>query len=383
MSFFSPAPLPKSKLGFYRKLSTAAGVHVSPIALGGGNIGNKWLDAGITGTNKDEAFKLLDAYHDLGGNFIDTANAYQDGESEIFIGEWMKSRGIRDQIFVATKYTNSPEIRDPNVAQKIQFSGNSLKSMHVGIEGSLKRLNTSYIDLFYVHWWDFTTSIPELMQALHGLVLARKVLYLGISDAPAWVVTKANQYARDHALTQFSVYQGMWSILERSFERDIIPMARDEGIALAPWAVLAGGKIRSDAEEERRRQSGEKGRAHYGGAQWERTEDQIKVCRALEKVAAEVGAKSIGAVAIAYVLHKTTFVFPIIGGRKVENLLENIEALDIALTDEHLKFLDSIAPLDLGFPHNLIGNGFSTAIFNNANGYPTYWPAAKPISPAQ
>ena len=117
----------------------------------------------------------------------------------------------------------------------------------------------------------------------------------GISDAPAWVVTKANQYARDHALTQFSVYQGMWSILERSFERDIIPMARDEGIALAPWAVLAGGKIRSDAEEERRRQSGEKGRAHYGGPQWERTEEQVKVCQALEKVAAEVGAKSIGA----------------------------------------------------------------------------------------
>jgi aryl-alcohol dehydrogenase-like predicted oxidoreductase len=117
----------------------------------------------------------------------------------------------------------------------------------------------------------------------------------GISDAPAWVVTKANQYARDHALTQFSVYQGMWSILERSFERDIIPMARDEGIALAPWAVLAGGKIRSDAEKERRRQSGEKGRAYYNGTHWERTEDQINDCKALEKVAAEVGAKSIGA----------------------------------------------------------------------------------------
>ncbi|TEB31811.1 Aldo/keto reductase [Coprinellus micaceus] len=294
----------------------------------------------------------------------------QDGESELFIGEWMQSRGIRDQIFLATKYTNSPAIRDPNVAQKIQFSGNSLKSMHLGIEGSLKRLNTSYIDLFY------------LMQALHGLVLSRKVLYLGISDAPAWVVTKANQYARDHALTQFSVYQGMWSILERSFERDIIPMARDEGIALAPWAVLAGGKIRSDAEEERRRQSGEKGRAYYNGTHWERTEDQINDCKALEKVAVEVGAKSIGAVAIAYVLHKTTFVFPIIGGRGVENLLENIEALDIALTDKHLKFLDSVAPLDLGFPHNFIGDGLSTAMFNNANGHPAYWPAAKPISPA-
>ncbi|KAJ3541244.1 hypothetical protein NMY22_g3959 [Coprinellus aureogranulatus] len=360
MAFFPPAPLPKSGLGFYRRLSTAAGVQVSPIALGGGSIGTKWADIGTPGADREGSFKLLDAYYDLGGNFIDTANAYQDGESEELIGEWMESKGIRDQIFLATKYTNSASIRDPNVAQKVLITGNSLKSLHVNIEGSLKRLKTSYIDLYYIHWWDFTTSIPELMQSLHGLVLARKVLYLGISDAPAWVVTKANQYARDHALTPFSVYQGQWSILERSFERDIIPMARDEGIALATLGCCS----------------------LTGRFNWERTEEEKKVCRALEKVAAEVGAKSINAVAIAYTLFKTTYVFPIIGGRKVENLLENIEALDITLTEEQLKYLDSVVPLNLGFPHNIIGNGTAMGLLNYANGHVAYWPVARPISPA-
>ncbi|TEB06261.1 Aldo/keto reductase [Coprinellus micaceus] len=334
MAFFSPAPLPKSKLGFYRKLSTAAGVHVSPIALGGGNIGNKM-----------KRFKLLDAYHDLGGNFIDTANAYPGA--------------FRDQIFVATKYTNSPAIRDPNVAQKIQFSGNSLKSMHV--DSIL-----SYIDLFYVHWWDFTTSIPELMQALHGLVLSRKVLYLGISDAPAWVVTKANQYARDHALTQFSVYQGMWSILERSFERDIIPMARDEGIALAPWAVLAGGRFALTLRKRPSPVFGEKGAPTTVELNGSAPKTRSRSAGLLRRSQAKLGRRASAPFAIAYVLHKTTFVFPIIGG-----------PLDIALTDEHLRFLDSVAPVGLGFPHNMI------LFSNNANGHPAYWPAAKPISPAK
>jgi aryl-alcohol dehydrogenase-like predicted oxidoreductase len=165
----------------------------------------------------------------------------------------------------------------------------------------------------YVHWWDWTTSVEEVMNALHNLVVQGKVLYLvrcssfphvrhglistvrqGISDSPAWIVPKANQYAKDHGKTPFSIYQGRWSVLERSFERDIIPMARAEGLALAPWDVLGGGKIRSDAEEARRRETGEKGRTVYG-PDWERTEQERKVCAVLEQVAKEVGAENITA----------------------------------------------------------------------------------------
>lgn len=140
-----------------------------------------------------------------------------------------------------------------------------------------------------MHWWDFETSVEEVMDGLHNLVVAGKVLYLGISDTPAWIVAQANTYAKAYGKTPFAVYQGRWSILDRSFERDIIPMARAFGMALAPFQVLAGGKLRTDKQEEERVASGDGGR----GAR-PRSEEEIKVSRALEKVAEEVGAKSIG-----------------------------------------------------------------------------------------
>jgi aryl-alcohol dehydrogenase-like predicted oxidoreductase len=190
------------------------------------------------------------------------------------------------------QYTLNYKNAKTDVKQQINFTGNSTKSMHLSVDASLKKLRTHYIDILYVHWWDWTTSIPELMNSLHNLVVQGKVLYLGISDTPAYIVAKANQYARDHGKTPFVIYQGQWNILERSFERDILPMARDEGMALAPFGVLAGGKLRTDAEEAKRRETGENGR---GGPNWERNEDEKKVSAALEKVASEVGAKTIGA----------------------------------------------------------------------------------------
>ncbi len=163
--------------------------------------------------------------------------------------------------------------------------------MHISVEASLKKLRTSYIDILYLHWWDYETSIPEVMDSLHNLVAAQKVLYLGVSDTPAWVVSQANQYAMDHGKTPFVIYQGKWNLLDRSFEREIIPMARSLGLALSPWSVLAEGKLRTDAEEQQRRETGEKGRMMFG-PDWERTEVEMKVSRALEKVAAEVGVGS-------------------------------------------------------------------------------------------
>ncbi|KAF4620687.1 hypothetical protein D9613_000769 [Agrocybe pediades] len=350
-----PAP-PKTELGRYRVLSATAGVHVSPMQLGAMNIGDKWEKFGMGAMDKETSFKLLDAYFDNGGNFIDTANGYQDETSEMFIGEWAEKRGIRDQLFIATKYTTCYKTRDESIQQKVMYAGNNSKSMHISVEQSLRKLRTTYIDLFYVHWWDWDTSIEEVMRSLHALVLARKVIYLGISDAPAWVVARANQYARDHALTPFVIYQGSWNVLDRSFEREIIPMARAEGIALAPYNVLAGGKFRTDAEEEARRQTGEKGRTMYN-PRWERNEKEKIVCKALEKVAEEIGAKHITSVAIAYLMHKTIYVFPIVGGRKVEHLLANMEALSLSLTEEHIKYLEGVVEFDPGFPNAVFGDG--------------------------
>ncbi|KAI0790736.1 aryl-alcohol dehydrogenase [Abortiporus biennis] len=378
-TILAPPPFPATKLGVHRQLAPFAGVHVSPIQLGAMSIGDKWGPYGLGAMDKDNSFKLLDAFYDAGGNFIDTANNYQDESSEEFIGEWMETRGNRDQIVIATKYTSNYKRDAENIKQKTQYAGNNTKSLHISVEASLKKLRTDYIDILYVHWWDYATSIEEVMNALHNLVVSGKVLYLGISDTPAWIVTYANLYATQHGKTPFVIYQGSWSILQRDFEREIIPMAKAFGMALAPFNVLAGGKIRSDAEEQKRRETGEKGRTWLGN--WERTETEIAVSHGLEKVAKEIGAKSINAVAIAYVMQKTPYVFPIIGGRKVEHLHANIEALDIRLEKEHIEYLESIVPFDKGFPYNVFGDGSDYSFAFKTAGHFQKWPAQEPIRP--
>ncbi|KAA1475409.1 aryl-alcohol dehydrogenase [NADP+] [Dentipellis sp. KUC8613] len=381
MSGFPPVPKLPTPLGLYRPLSPLAGVRVSPLQLGAMSVGDKW-NFFMGSMDKEQSFKLLDAYHEAGGNFIDTSANYQDEASEQFLGEWMEARGVRDQIVLATKYTHFYNLNESGLKQRVNFAGNNTKNMNLSLKASLKKLRTDYIDILYVHWWDWDTGVEEIMNSLHNLVASGKVLYLGISDTPAWIVSKANQYARDHGKTPFCIYQGQWNVLSRSFEREIIPMARAEGLALAPWDVLASGKIRTDAEEEERRKTGEQGRKAMG-ANWERSPDERKMCQALEKVAGEIGAKSIQAVAIAYVMQKTTHVFPIIGGRKVEHLNANIEALSIALSKDQIEYIESVLPFDPGFPYWLIGNGTSQGLLVQLTigAQAQSWPLPQPIIP--
>ncbi|KAJ7819778.1 NADP-dependent oxidoreductase domain-containing protein, partial [Mycena olivaceomarginata] len=298
MAFWQRPPTPPTKLGRYRTLSPLAGLHVSPLQLGAMSIGDKWGPLGMGTMDKELSFKLLDAYFDNGGNFIDTANNYQDESSESFIGEWAEKRGIRDQLVISTKYTTNFKDRNNAIANKINYFGNNIKSMHISVDASLKKFRTTYIDILYV------------MDGLHNL---------GVSDTPAWIVSQANQYANDHGKSPFVIYEGAWNVMERSFEREILPMARVHGLALAPWNVLASGKLRTDAEEERRRQTGEKGRT-FAEPSWERTEGPEEN-------------------------------FPI------EHLLSNIEALDISLSNEQMHYLESIIPFDPGFPSVFIGDG--------------------------
>ncbi|KAI5119356.1 hypothetical protein M0805_008512 [Coniferiporia weirii] len=380
MSLWAPAPPPANPLGRYRVLSPLAGVHVSPLQLGAMSIGDKWGEYGMGEMDKESSFKLLDAFYDAGGNFIDTANGYQDETSEAFIGEWAEKRGIRDQLVIATKYTANYKRGQDDINIKANYTGNNGKSLKISVEASLKKLRTSYIDILYVHWWDYTTSIEEVMNNLHHLVASGKVLYLGVSDTPAWVVSAANQYAKDHGKTPFVIYQGAWNVMARGFERDIIPMAHAQGPALAPWNVLAGGRLRTDAEERRRAESGENGRT-FVQPDWMCDEDEKKMCAALEKVATEVGAEYITAVAIAYVMQKTPYVFPIIGGRKVEHLMANTEALKISLSNEQIKYIESIIPFDPGFPNTMIGDGTSANYLLGSAGCEDAWPMKQAIRP--
>jgi len=349
--FFAPAPPPPTALGKPRVLSPTAGIKVSPLVLGAMSIGDAW-GAGMGAMNKESSFKLFDAFYEAGGNFIDSANNYQNEQSEEWLGEWMEKRGVRDQIVVATKYTTNYRsyVLGKN-SKAINYGGNNRKSLHVSLRDSLKKLRTDYIDLLYVHWWDYGTSVEEVMNALHALVESGKVLYLGISDTPAWIVAEANTYAKAHGKTPFSVYQGRWSIVDRDFERDIIPMARRFGMALAPWGVLGGGKIQTKKALAERKARGEELRSVFGSGQ---SEEQEKISEALEHVAKELGIEgNIHAVAIAYVMQKAQYVFPIIGGRKVENLKSNIVGLTIHLTDKQVEELEGALPFDVGFPNNM------------------------------
>jgi len=267
----------------------------------------------------------------------------------------MKERENRDQLVVATKFSfhyKAHTNAEKNPANN-NFWGNHKRSMYVSVRDSLAKLQTEWVDILYVHWWDFTTSIEEVMDSLHLLVQQGKVLYLGISDSPAWVVSAANEYARSHGKTPFSIYQGQWNVMLRDFERDIIPMAKYYGMALAPWGVLGSGKFQTAKQLEERKKNSENLRGGLGG--FEQDENSRKMSEALAKVAAEHGIESVTAIALAYVMSKTDRVYPIVGGRKVEHLQDNIKALSIKLTPEQIEHLESQKPFDLGFPGSMIG----------------------------
>lgn len=296
---------------------------------------------------KETAFEILDYYHSQGGNFIDTANNYQDEQSEVWIGEWLKSRGLRDQMVIATKYTMAFTSYKGFHGDFIHssFGGNNAKSLRTSVDASLKKLQTDYIDILYLHWWDFATSIPEIMLSLNDLVHQGKVIYLGVSDTPAWVVSKANEYARNHGLRQFVVYQGLWNAARRDFEREILGMCAAEGMGIAPWGALGSGQLKSAKQREQGNAEGRK----FGDA----TEKDIQVSSALEEIA-NAKSTAITSVALAYVMHKAPYVFPVIGGRRIEHLKVNIEALELELSEEDITKIEGAADFDIGFPLNFL-----------------------------
>ncbi|KAK7510910.1 NADP-dependent oxidoreductase domain-containing protein [Phyllosticta citriasiana] len=354
---FAAAPPPKSALGYHRILSPNAGIRVSPLCLGAMNFGDSWREL-MGKCDKKTTYEILDYFYEQGGNFIDTANNYQSEESEQWIGDWMRERGVRDQMVIATKFTTNYRQGKPEQL-KTNFQGNHNKSLRLSVEASLKKMQTDYIDLLYLHWWDFSTSIPELMQNLDALVKAGKILYIGISDTPAWIVSKANQYARDHALTTFSVYQGRWSASDRDFEREILPMCQDEGMALAPWGALGGGHFKTEEQFKAVAEGSAEGRKMWGP-----TDKQRAISKVLEKIAAtkRPGTHLTG-VALAYVMHKAPYVFPIVGGRKKEHLEGNIAALSIELSPEEIREIEDAVEFDVGFPYSMLFEMFGQQKF--------------------
>jgi aryl-alcohol dehydrogenase-like predicted oxidoreductase len=225
------------------KLLGKSGLRVSEICLGTMTFGTEWG----WGADKKESRKMFDTYLENGGNFIDTANRYTEGTSEKFLGEFIGD--IREQVVLATKYTLFMREGDPNSA------GNHRKSMIQSLESSLRRLKTDYIDLYWVHAWDHMTPVEEVMRVLDDAVSAGKILYIGISDTPAWIVSQANTLAELRGWTSFVGLQIEYSLLERTVERELLPMARAFDMAVTPWGAIGGGVLTGKYSKENRRKS--------------------------------------------------------------------------------------------------------------------------------
>ena len=317
----------------YRMLGKT-GLRVSEICLGTMSFGDQW------GFGADEAtsHQVLDAYAEAGGNFLDTANKYHGGQTEQIVGAWLE--GKRERTVLATKYTLSMDGADPNA------SGNHRKNLVRSVEASLKRLGTDHIDLLWAHAWDDYTPIDETMRALDDLVRAGKVLYVGASDMPSWIVSASNVMADLRGWSAFVALQVEHSLLERTVERSLTPMAEYFGLSVVGWAPLGAGvltgKHTRGGEADSKRTKANEQRGRLG-------EDSLAIARAVDAVADELGVTS-AQVAVAWVLSRGYWSIPIVGARKVSQIEDTLKAADVTLTEAQLTSLDEVSRVDLGFP---------------------------------
>jgi len=296
------------------------------------------------GSSKEESRRVYDAFLEAGGNFIDTANFYTNGTSESYLGDFMQ--GHRERIVLATKYTLGSPCNDPNAA------GNQRKNMMQAVEASLKRLKTEYIDLYWLHIWDQLTPVEEVMRGFEDLVRQGKILYAGVSDMPAWVVAKANTLAEFRGWTTFVGLQIEYSLIERTPERDLLPMAAGMGLAVTAWSPLAGGLLtgkygvsQQAGHGDNRYDTPAMGQFLVSG---ERTN---AIVEAVQAVARE-GGRSPAQVALAWLRQRPLPVIPIIGARRLEQVKDNLSCIEIKLDASQIQRLDEASRIELGFPHD-------------------------------
>ncbi|MBN1380753.1 MAG: aldo/keto reductase [Deltaproteobacteria bacterium] len=316
------------------KLFGKSGLKVSELGLGAMTFGTERN----IGVDKEESRKVYEAFREAGGNFIDTANIYNLGTSEKFLGEFMAQE--RERIVLATKYTGAMWGRDVNA------SGNARKNMMTSLHASLKRLDTDYIDIYWVHIWDPLTPLEELMRGLDDLVSQGKINYVGISDAPAWVVSRANTMAELRGWTPFVGLQIQYNLIERSVERELLPMARALDLCVTPWGPLASGILSGKYNKD----NDAAGRAKARGLLDERS---LSIADEVMAVADEIGATP-SQVALSWVRQGPAVIVPLVGARTVEQLKDNLGCLDITLNEEQMERLNTVSAIIPGFPHNML-----------------------------
>ena len=317
-----------------------SGLRVSPMCLGAMTFGD---DLGW-GSSVEESQQIIDRFIDLGGNFIDTANGYTKGHSEKIIGDHVGCHAARrDRLVIATKFSSNLYPGDPN------GGGSGRKSIISACEQSLRRLRTDYIDLYWLHNWDVHTPIEETLAALDDLVRAGKVRYIGVSDTPAWKVAQANVTAHFRGWSPFVGLQIEYSLLERTVEAELMPMASELGLGVTPWSPLKSGALSGKYRRENAGQVKADRAAFVTNALNEKT---YALVDELDVIARAHGS-TVAAVALAWVLARPGVTSTIIGARRMAQLEDNVKALEVKLTQEDLARLDGLTRPTVGFPQSM------------------------------
>ena len=316
------------------KLFGRSGLRVSELCLGTMSFGTEWG----WGADYEASKKMFELFAEAGGNFLDTANRYTEGTSEKWLGEFIAAD--RDHFVVATKYTLFDRKDDPN------FSGNHRKNLMRSVEASLRRLNTPYIDLLWVHAWDFMTPVEEILRGLEDLVRMGKVHYIGLSDTPAWIVAQANTIAELRNQPAFVGLQIEYSLVERTPERELLPMAKAFDLAVTPWAALGSGVLTGKYLQQ------ESGRLKEDSLK--RSEKNRHIASTVVAIAEEIGA-SPAQVAINWTRQgREQVVIPILGASKTSQLADNLNCIHFELPAAQMARLNEASSIELGFPHDFL-----------------------------
>jgi aryl-alcohol dehydrogenase-like predicted oxidoreductase len=329
-----------------------SGLRVSPLCLGAMTFGEDWG----WGSGAEESKRILDRYLDLGGNFIDTANGYTKGHSEAIIGEHIgRHSSRRDRLVIATKFLTNMYRGDPN------GGGAGRKSLIEACENSLRRLQTGYIDLYWMHFWDPFTPIEETMRALDDLVTAGKVRYIGFSDTPGWKIAQAQTTAVLRGWTPLIALQLEYSLLERTIEGELIPAALEFGLGVTPWGPLRSGVLSGKYTRESAK-TAVPGRGVRVSRSF--TEQSFQVLDVLAAVARDAGT-TIARAALAWVTTRPGIASTIIGARTMEQLEDNLGALEVKLTTEQIRALNEASLPKLNFPHDFL-QGVKSFAYNGS-----------------
>ena len=321
------------------KMFGKSGLKVSELCLGTMTFGEDWG----WGSSQGECKKIFDAFAEAGGNFLDTADGYTNGSSEKMVGEFVK--GQRDRFVIATKYSFNQRPGDPNAG------GNHRKNMVQALEGSLKRLGTEYVDIYWVHAWDELTPPEEMMRGLDDLVRQGKILYIGASNVPSWIVSYSNAIASVRGWTQFSGLQVEYSLAERTAEREFFTMAQKLGLEILAWSPLCSGLLTGKygpglgAGEEKRLDK---------TSFVEVSEKKLMIAEELKRLAHELG-RSPAQVALAWARKRS---IPILGARTLGQFQDNLRCLDFDLAPEQEERLNRVSAVELGYPYEFLHKPF-------------------------